>query len=168
MWVGSQRSRLASGTGDERGWALRGALGSPYGAKYMNVEFRQAIIEMFRAGEAHKGSKSSPNIMIEKLVEKFPDKIVPGILEIASMISSMAQLKNTDGALDNLLYTRDSITVERVPEMAAAGERCLKRASVSILRSFLSGKGKAQDGRKPELVKRVLDVCREEEVAEEG
>ena len=47
----------------ERGWAVRGALGTTYGARYMCAEYRRAIIEMYRAGDAHKGSKSSPGLM---------------------------------------------------------------------------------------------------------
>ncbi|XRB17648.1 hypothetical protein RI054_16g74930 [Pseudoscourfieldia marina] len=143
----------------ERGWALRGAMGSTYGARYMTGEFRQEIIQLFRDGEAHKGSKASPGIMHEHLVRKHPEKMIPSVLEIASLISSMAQMKSSGQTLETLVYTKNTITVEVIPEMANKGEQYLKKASVKVLREFLSSKGQPVDGLKAVLLERALAVC---------
>ena len=119
---------------------------------------------MYRAGDAHKGSKSSPGLMHEKLTKIHPNKLVPGILEIAAFVSAITQVKNinSEEAIANLLYTREDITVALIPEVASFGEHCLRKANVKVLREFLTSRQQPDDGLKPVLVARVLALCNTE------
>ena len=149
----------------EAGFAVRSPhSGSQFGQRYMSAKDRKDIIGWFVAGDARKGGKASPGMMRERLVATNPNRLVPSILEIAAFVSKLFQTRAPGGdvqALENeLLFTRESITVENVPELATRG--ILSKATVNILKSFLTSKGEATATgmNKSQLVKHVENVCK--------